>query len=660
MSCPRWRSAAGAMMLSVSAWLAGPCLTLITGVGRAEGPATPAMKFGQVYQVAPGVFFRYSAISPTDPTVFGGSNNVWVVFEDYVAVIDANFPQGAAEVVAAIRKTTDKPIRYVLDTHHHGDHAYGNAVFFEAGATVVAQANCAHLLRTNGPDEFRDAGRGPTGRKDVAGSSLKQPTLVFDDKLVLDDGTQRVEFLFFGHAHTPGDAVAYLPRHKILCTGDACVNGAYNFMGHSDSASWIKVLEAMQHLDVKQICPGHGPVTGKDLLEKQKRYFAELRQHVRAGIEAGKEVDDIVPTIDMPWYKEWTTVEARKNVDNVRHVYGELTGRGPALDLVRDYGLREGPSPTKKDPGWTSPKRIVVPNLMPARLAELKRAAPAVEFVPVKTADEAVAAVDGADAVLGFDTPEVVKAGTKLRWIALGHGVTSADLSRELVDSHITLTDARRVSGPPVADQAFALLLALTRQLRPASGQEPQPRLELERKTLLVVGLGGAGTQVARRGHAFGMRVIGVDPKVTEKPAFVLGIEPPARLDEVLPTADVVVLTAPLTAKTRGMFGAEQFSKMRGTAILINVSSGSLVKTDALAAALTRKQIAGAGLDDTDPRPLPSDHPLRTETNVVLSSRVAEESGGARERMHRLWVENVRRFVAGEPLLGVVDKNEGF
>src|SRR5436305_14380560 len=94
------------------------------------GGELPAMKFNEVREVAPGVFFRYSAISATDLSVpFGGSNNIWVVFDEYVVVIDANFPQGATEVIAAIKKTTDKPIRYVLDSHHHGDHAYGNAVF---------------------------------------------------------------------------------------------------------------------------------------------------------------------------------------------------------------------------------------------------------------------------------------------------------------------------------------------------------------------------------------------------------------------------------------------------------------------------------------------------------------------------------------------------
>src|SRR5207248_11170050 len=112
--------------------------SIVGGTARAQDEL-PKMNFNDVREVAPGVFFRYSAISATDKKVeFGGSNNIWVVFEDYVAVIDANFPKEANDVIEAVKKTTDKPIRYVFDTHHHGDHAYGNAVFAKAGASVVA------------------------------------------------------------------------------------------------------------------------------------------------------------------------------------------------------------------------------------------------------------------------------------------------------------------------------------------------------------------------------------------------------------------------------------------------------------------------------------------------------------------------------------------
>ena len=285
----------------------------------------PDMQFNDVKEIAPGVFFRYSSISATDKNVpFGGSNNIWIVCKDHVVVVDANFPKEAGDVIEAIKKTTDKPIKYVLDTHHHGDHAYGNCIWAKEGAKIVAHTNAARLLMTNGPKQWEDAAK---DRKDIKDNELKQADISFDDKYELKDETQEVVFLHFGHSHTRGDAVAYLPKHKILCTGDACVNGAFNFMGHSNSGEWIKCLEKMQKLDINLICPGHGAVTGKDLLEKQKRYFADMRTEIKKGIDAKKSLKDITESLEMPWYKEWTG-KAAKDIDaNVKHVYEELTGK---------------------------------------------------------------------------------------------------------------------------------------------------------------------------------------------------------------------------------------------------------------------------------------------------------------------------------------------
>jgi phosphoglycerate dehydrogenase-like enzyme/glyoxylase-like metal-dependent hydrolase (beta-lactamase superfamily II) len=653
---------------------------LLAGAGAAPAAdPLPKMKFNEVKEVAPGVYFRYSAISPTNDKIFGGSNNIWVVFEDYVAVIDANFPKEAGDVIKAIKKTTRKPIRYVFDTHHHGDHSYGNAVFANEGASVIAQTNCARLLRVDGPEEFKKAGKLPTGRKDIRESKLKVPDISFDKKLVLDDGKQRVEFLFFGHAHTSGDACAYLPKHKILCTGDACVNGAYNFMGHSDSASWIRALEKMQQLDIKMVCPGHGPLAGKDLLGKQKRYFAELRKQVLKGIEAGKEFKDIARDIAMPWYKDWTGVAP--NLANIQHVYDELTGRTKPWDFEEDYGILEGPSPTKSTRGWKKPRRIIVPQgLMPRQLDDLKRIAPKVLFVPARNAEEAAREVADADAVIGFCTAEIVKKGKNLRWIQLGHAGVDRDLSAELAGSKVVLTNAQRIYGPNVADQAFALLLSLTRGTgrassrgeanakldrgelvktwsRLRSGLKPQ---ELHGKTMLVVGLGGIGTQISRRADAFGMRVRAIDPKKMERPDFVFSLDKPAKLMALLPRADVVVLACPLTTETTGLMGEKQFKAMKKTAYLINIARGGIVKTKDLAAALDKGIIAGAGLDVTDPEPLPDNHPLWKRSNVVISPHTAGLSPDVQERRWRLWRENVRRFVAGEPMLCVVDKGKGY
>lgn len=609
----RWLTFAGVLLFAAAS-------------GRTD--ELPKLKFNEVKEIAPSVFFRYSSISATDTSVpFGGSNNIWVVLKDYVVVYDANFPKEAADVLAAIRRTTDKPIRYVLDSHHHGDHAYGNEIFGKAGASIVAQTNCARLLRSHGPDEFRKAGEGPTGRKDIADSRLRPADVIFYDKMVLDDGTQRVEFLYFGHMHTPGDALMYLPKHKILCTGDSCGNGAFNYTGHGDTASWIRCLERIQQLDVQMICPGHGEIGGKDLLEKQKRYFIELRAAVRKGIDAGKSFDDIVKAVDLPWYKEWTGVEARSRLENLEHVYGELTGRVMPADLVEDFGLFEGPSPTKESPGWKVPKRIVVPNLMPARLAELKRLAPDVEFVPVKTAADAARVAADADAVIGFATPEVFKTGGRLRWVQAGAADEETGLVRR-AGRDVVVTDLRRMGDVSAAEQALAALLDLAKRVREGAQTDP---VELRGKTLLVVGLAGTGDQIARRAAAFGMRVRAVDGTRSERPDHVFSLDRPEKLPELLPEADAVVLAGPLTDAAGVLIGAEQLRALKKTAYVINVTRSGLLDAKAADDARRKGKLGGVW--------------------------VREREHGAPEAVERRWRilrENIRRFVAGERLLFVV------
>src|SRR5262249_6111000 len=192
-------------------------------------------------------------------------------------------------------------------------------------------------------------------------------------------------------------------------------------------------------------------------------------------------------------------------------------------------------------------------------------------------------------------TPEIVKAGARLRWIQSRGAGVEKELFPELIHSKIVLTNTQRIYGPEVADQAFALLLCLTRgvlpvNMSPLDGKPPgSPRTaevlanwwdllkqqakpqELHGKAMLVVGLGGVGTEISRRAHAFGMRVLAIDPKDMERPAYVFSLDKPARLMELLPRADVVVLACPLTAETRGLMGKAQFQAMKKTAYVINI-----------------------------------------------------------------------------------------
>src|SRR5436305_2034678 len=128
------------------------------------------------------------------------------------------------------------------------------------------------------PQRWNDVAK---NRPDVAASKPKAPTLLFRRDMIFDDGEHRVELLHFGVAHTHGDGFTWLPKEKILFTGDACVNGPYNFAGDGDTGEWVKTLEAAKKLGAKIICPGHGPRGTGQVLVDQQAFFVELRNQVK-------------------------------------------------------------------------------------------------------------------------------------------------------------------------------------------------------------------------------------------------------------------------------------------------------------------------------------------------------------------------------------------
>src|ERR1700688_1318016 len=166
-------------------------------------------------QLAPGVYYR--AADRENKII---ANAGWIVFRDYVLVIDANYPWGARAILADIRKTTNKPVRFAFDTHYHADHSFGNSVFVEAGAAIVCSQDCAEESRRKNPNAWNnDKG---TGEFDLKQWRLEHPQASFPDRMTFDDGEHRVELHRVGPAHTLGDAVAYLPKERILFTGDLC------------------------------------------------------------------------------------------------------------------------------------------------------------------------------------------------------------------------------------------------------------------------------------------------------------------------------------------------------------------------------------------------------------------------------------------------------
>ena len=262
-----------------------------------------------VRELAPGVYFWQGDHVRKVP-----ANCTWIVFKDYVLVIDANFPEAAKEILGEIRKTTGKPIRFLFDTHWHADHTAANNMYREAGATVFCSQACSEELRQPLPNG-KPAGPEP-------------PAMAFAERMEFDDGRRRVEITRMGPAHSKGDAVAYLPREKILVAGDLCVNWNWgNNVGdpNADFDNWIRALDTLSQWDVATVVPGHGSLSTTATLRAQRAYLADMQQKVRAGLKAGKTAEQLSSEIDLSKHGSFGA-NAQQNAGSIRGMCRRLAG----------------------------------------------------------------------------------------------------------------------------------------------------------------------------------------------------------------------------------------------------------------------------------------------------------------------------------------------
>lgn len=327
--------------------------------------------------------------------------------------------------------------------------------------------------------------------------------------------------------------------------------------------------------------------------------------------------------------------------------------------------------------GFAADKKIVVRALSSGfatddNAIELynKAAGDDADIVVARSMSEFEQAVADADGIIGGISKELFPKAKNLRWVqSISAGVEAYSFWPEFMASDVQLTNCKVVQGPTIGDHAFALLLSLTRGMNDyianrrqwkSRGDAPAGMTELPGMTAVIVGMGGIGTQIAQRAHGFGMNVIGVDPKDMPVSVFAPTIVPPDRLNEVLPKADVVFVAAPLTPESEHMIAEEQFDRMKRGAYFVAVSRGRLYDKGALIKAIDSQKLAGAGLDVTDPEPLPANDPLWDFDNIVITPHVASHAKGSDDRRLELVVDNVGRFARGENLTHVVDKSVGY
>jgi len=351
----------------------------------------------------------------------------------------------------------------------------------------------------------------------------------------------------------------------------------------------------------------------------------------------------------------------------------ELLRLAAVQSLIEELGLRESATPVSEFPGWSKPQKVLVRVDRPERLPGLQAVAPGVEIIPVSSPAEAATEAAGAQVLIGYCDEEILAAAPMLNWVQVfSSGVEHCLANPGMHQGSKLLTNGQRIGSPALAEHAIAMMMALARGLDVYHSNQLNgvwqrdialgsgEFLDLEGRTVLIVGLGGIGTQTAKRAHGLGMRVVATRGSRREGPAYVEYVGLADEVNVLAANADVVINTAPLTERTRGMFNAEFFAAMKPTAYFISVGRGASTVTADLLAALENGEIAGAGLDVTDPEPLPEGHPLWATPRVIISPHAAGRSDRSRDRLFLLVEENLRRYVAGEPMLSVVDIERGY
>jgi phosphoglycerate dehydrogenase-like enzyme len=332
-------------------------------------------------------------------------------------------------------------------------------------------------------------------------------------------------------------------------------------------------------------------------------------------------------------------------------------------------------------------KLVIHPPVDDARLAHILEAAGPMQVVNARDAQSAAAEMADADAFFGKLTPDLLSRARRLQWVQAPTASLEHYMFPGLVEHPCVLSNMRGLYSDVIADHVFGFVLCFARNLHvylrqqvrrrwePAGGESgrsdflsgpgvtssmDQSHMHLADATLGVVGVGSIGAEIARRARAFGMAVVGVDPLRTAVPGVLEEVWRPERLPELLAHSDFVVVAAPHTPETYKLFRRPQFEQMKRTAYFINIGRGAIVDLADLTCGLREKLIAGAGLDVFEVEPLPPEHPLWTFENVIITPHVAGNSPRIAERHLATLVENICRFVAGQPPATAVDKQRWY
>ena len=226
--------------------------------------------------------YSYVDVKNGSPANSFAANAGIIVGRDGIVVIDTFISAKEAQrFIKDIRKVSDKPIRYVIDTHYHLDHAFGNAEFAKLGAVVISHVNDGKNLEKNGEPTLKNAKNFGLTDEDMAGTVIALPSLTFTDRMTIELGGERIELIYVAPSHTSGSILVHVPDKKVLFAGDILFTDFHPFMAEGDIAGWLRNLDYMATLDVERIVPGHGPLSGKKDIAEMKNYLVTFDTKAR-------------------------------------------------------------------------------------------------------------------------------------------------------------------------------------------------------------------------------------------------------------------------------------------------------------------------------------------------------------------------------------------
>jgi cyclase len=256
-----------------------------------------ALAAEKLTKIAENVYAYVDTKNSSKDNSFGANAGI-IIGKDGIVVVDTMISaKEAKRFIRDIRTISRKPIRYVVNTHYHLDHVFGNSEFVKLGAVIIAQENDKKAMENSAKETLKNIGQYGLTPKDMKGTTPAYPVLTYGDRMTIDIGDRRIELIHARHSHTDGDTLVYLPDGKVLFTGDILFTDYHPFLAEGNIEEWTKELDDIKSMDVEKIIPGHGPLSGKKDLEDMKEYILMFDQKAKELASQSDDVQKIVTAI---------------------------------------------------------------------------------------------------------------------------------------------------------------------------------------------------------------------------------------------------------------------------------------------------------------------------------------------------------------------------